>query len=132
MNFPKQLISSIGLAIPLALGASALQAQTVTLKFTHFLPSTSNFQKNVAEPWCAAIEKDSGGRLKCQLYPSLQLGGTPAQIADQVKKIFNNYFGQSLCSIVNGLQEALSEGNIPKGYLHHTYPGKSEKYHPPA
>lgn len=39
------------------------------------------------------------------------------KIADQVKKIFNNYFGQSLCSIVNGLQEALSEGNIPKGYL---------------
>ncbi len=78
-------LSSLALAIPLALGASALQAQTVTLKFTHFLPSTSNFQKNVAEPWCAAIEKDSGGRLKCQMYPSLQLGGTPAQIADQIK-----------------------------------------------
>ena len=59
MNFPKQLFSSLGLAIPLAMGAPALQAQTVMLKFTHFLPSTSNFQKNVAEPWCAAIEKDS-------------------------------------------------------------------------
>ena len=77
--------SSLALAIPLVMGATALQAQTVTLKFTHFLPSTSNFQKNVAEPWCAAIDKDSGGRLKCQMYPSLQLGGTPAQIADQVK-----------------------------------------------
>jgi TRAP-type transport system periplasmic protein len=79
------LFSSLGLAIPLALAASAAHGQTVTLKFTHFLPSTSNFQKNVAEPWCAAIDKDSGGRLKCQIYPSLQLGGTPAQIADQIK-----------------------------------------------
>ena len=81
----KPLFLSLGLAIPLLTATSAVQAQTVTFKFAHFLPSTSNFQKNVAEPWCSAIDKDSGGRLKCQMYPSLQLGGTPAQIADQVK-----------------------------------------------
>lgn len=79
----------IALALPIALAMSAVprhtHAQTVTLKFAHFLPSNSNFQKTVAEPWCADIEKDSGGRLKCQLYPSLQLGGTPPQLADQVK-----------------------------------------------
>lgn len=85
MKFHTKHFSSLVLAIPLVMGTSALHAQTVTLKFTHFLPSTSNFQKNVAEPWCAAIDKDSGGRLKCQMYPSLQLGGTPAQIADQIK-----------------------------------------------
>ncbi|MEY4753274.1 MAG: hypothetical protein RJA44_949 [Pseudomonadota bacterium] len=67
------------------LGPLAAQAETLTLKFSHFLPSTGNFQKHIAEPWCGAIEKDSGGRLKCQIYPSLQLGGTPAQIPDQVK-----------------------------------------------
>jgi TRAP-type C4-dicarboxylate transport system substrate-binding protein len=27
----------------------------------------------------------SNGRIKCQFYPSMQLGGTPAQLADQVK-----------------------------------------------
>lgn len=61
------------------------QAQTVIIKFTHFMGSNSNFQRGVAEPWCADIEKDSAGRLKCQIYPSMQLGGTPAQLADQVK-----------------------------------------------
>ncbi len=74
--------------VPVALLAAAalpVQAQTVTIKFTHFLASSSNFHKGVAEPWCADIEKDSGGRMKCQLYPSMQLGGTPAQLADQVK-----------------------------------------------
>ena len=77
-----------GLAAAAALAALCIapaQAQTTTLKFSHFLPSTGNFQKHIAEPWCAAVEKDSGGKLKCQIYPSLQLGGTPAQIPDQVK-----------------------------------------------
>jgi TRAP-type C4-dicarboxylate transport system substrate-binding protein len=70
----------------LALIAHAgVQAQEVTLKFSHFLPPNSNFHKNVLEPWCAAIAKDSGNKLKCQAYPALQLGGTPPQIADQVK-----------------------------------------------
>ena len=52
--------------------AQACAAQTVTLKYSHFLPSTGNFQRHIAEPWCAAIEKDSGGKLKCQIFPSLQ------------------------------------------------------------
>jgi TRAP-type transport system periplasmic protein len=85
MKFSSKVIAAACAVVPLAFGATALQAQTITLKFGHFLPSNSNFQKNVAEPWCAAIEKDSGGKLKCQIYPSLQLGGTPPQIADQVK-----------------------------------------------
>ena len=36
-------------------------------------------------PWCDKIAKDSGNRLKCQIYPSMQLGGTPPQLIDQVK-----------------------------------------------
>lgn len=72
-------------ATALALAPVLAQAQTVTIKFAHFLPSNSNFHKNVAEPWCEAIEKDSGGKMKCQIYPALQLGGTPAQVADQIK-----------------------------------------------
>lgn len=75
------LLTAVLTTIPL-LG----QAQeTVTLKFTHFLAANSTFQKGVAEPWCAAVEKDSGGKVKCQMYPSMQLGGTPQQLADQVK-----------------------------------------------
>ncbi len=79
-----RLLAGLALALP-ALFGSAAQAQTVTIKFSHFLPANSGFNLKVATPWCAAIEKDSGGKLKCQLYPSLALGGTPAQLADQVK-----------------------------------------------
>lgn len=83
-NFSKPL-AILSSAIALTSGSFAVQAQTVTIKFSHFLASNSNFHKGVAEPWCAAIEKDSGGKMKCQLYPALQLGGTPPQLADQVK-----------------------------------------------
>lgn len=77
---------AIAAAATFSFGAmSVAGAQTVTLKFSHFLSVNSAFQKKVADPWCAAINKESGDRLKCQMYPSMTLGGTPAQLADQVK-----------------------------------------------
>lgn len=69
----------------LALTSSALYAQQVTLEVSHFLPPNSNCQKSVLEPWCDQLAKDSGGKLKCRIYPAMQLGGTPPQLADQVK-----------------------------------------------
>jgi TRAP-type transport system periplasmic protein len=71
--------------LPLVLGSCAVLAQEVTLKVSHFLPPNSNYQKAVLEPWCDKLGKESGGKLKCQIYPAMQLGGTPAQLADQVK-----------------------------------------------
>jgi TRAP-type C4-dicarboxylate transport system substrate-binding protein len=60
-------------------------AQTVVLKVHHFLAATSNAQLNIIQPWCDKIAKQSGDRLKCQIYPSMQLGGTPAQLFDQAR-----------------------------------------------
>ena len=85
MNKYTKKLATLSTMMALALGSSALQAQTVVIKFSHFLGTNHNFHTLVAQPWCAAIEKDSGGKLKCQIYPSLQLGGTPPQLADQVK-----------------------------------------------
>jgi len=82
---PTKALAFLVAGMAAGFGASPALAQTTVLKFSHFLAPNHNFHKQVAEPWCAAIEKDSGGKLKCQIYPALQLGGTPAQIADQVK-----------------------------------------------
>ncbi len=60
-------------------------AETVTLKVHHFLPAGSYAQTMFIKPWCDRIAQDSGDRLKCQIYPSMQLGGTPPQLFDQVK-----------------------------------------------
>jgi TRAP-type C4-dicarboxylate transport system substrate-binding protein len=77
-------ICSIICGAALLIAAPSVNAQEVTLKVSHFLPAVSNFQKNVLEPWCDKINKDSGGKLKCQIYPSMQLGGTPPQLIDQL------------------------------------------------
>lgn len=60
-------------------------AQQVVLKVHHFLPATSNAQLNIIQPWCDKIAKESADKLKCQIYPSMQLGGTPAQLFDQAR-----------------------------------------------
>jgi len=69
----------------LALAAATAAAQDVVLRIHHFLPPGATIQKLVFEPWCEKIGKESGGRLKCQIYPSMQLGGTPPQLFDQAR-----------------------------------------------
>jgi TRAP-type C4-dicarboxylate transport system substrate-binding protein len=61
------------------------QAQEVTLKVHHFTPSTAYIQVRLLEPWCEKLAKESKDRIKCRIYPSMQLGGTPAQLADQAR-----------------------------------------------
>ena len=69
----------------LALLAGGAQAQEVTLKVHHFLPAGSAANTMFIQPWCEKIAKESNNRMKCQIYPSMQLGGTPPQLYDQVK-----------------------------------------------
>jgi TRAP-type C4-dicarboxylate transport system substrate-binding protein len=60
-------------------------AQEVTLKLSHFVPPVAPPHATFLAPWAAKVEKASGGRLKIQIYPSMQLGGTPPQLVDQIK-----------------------------------------------
>ena len=75
-----------GIAAVLTAGALAAHAQqTVTLKFHTFMAPQSGVWLNMHKPWMAKIEKESGGRIKFEAYPAMQLGGTPVQLYDQVK-----------------------------------------------
>jgi len=69
----------------LALASSAAGAQQVTLRLHHFLPAQAPIPQDFLAPWAKKVEAESKGRIKIELYPSLQLGGTPAQLYDQVK-----------------------------------------------
>jgi TRAP-type transport system periplasmic protein len=71
-------IGAMAVALPAA-------AQEVTFKIAHFLPSAAPTQQRVLQPWCDEMGKLSNGRIKCQFYPAMQLGGTPGQLVDQVK-----------------------------------------------
>lgn len=64
----------------------SLRAQEVhKLRFSTFMPTTSNVYLNIHKPWMEGIEKASGGRIKFEAYPSMQLGGAPAQLFDQAR-----------------------------------------------
>ena len=79
-GFPKLLA-----AMACATAAAAANAQPVVLKVAHFLPAGSNAHQNIIAPWCAKVEKESAGELKCEIYPAMQLGGTPPQLMDQAR-----------------------------------------------
>ena len=67
------------------LGSSMnVQAADVTLRMHQFLPAKANVPKDVLEVWAKKVEKDSKGKIKVQHYPSMQLGGNPTQLYDQV------------------------------------------------
>ncbi len=67
------------------LSAPSAIAQAVTLKLHVFVPPPANPFKTFLAPWAKKVEKESGGKLKIELYPSMQLGGKPTQLVDQVK-----------------------------------------------
>jgi TRAP-type transport system periplasmic protein len=74
--------------IAAAVGSTALSAlaqQTVTLKFHTFMSPQSNVWLNVHKVWMSKVEKESGGRIKFEAYPAMQLGGTPVQLYDQAR-----------------------------------------------
>lgn len=63
--------------------AAGRAGEKVVLKVAHFWPASAMSQKQILEPWCAKIAEASQQQMTCQIYPAMQLGGTPPQLADQ-------------------------------------------------
>ncbi|MEO8486212.1 MAG: TRAP transporter substrate-binding protein [Betaproteobacteria bacterium] len=77
--------ATLAAVLTAALASGAALAQEVTLKIHHFLPPRGTIQAQVFEPWCEKLGKESNGRIKCQIYPAMQLGGSPPQLFDQAR-----------------------------------------------
>ena len=76
--------SLAALAAPAVITNARAQA-AVTLKLHHFLPPVSNGHAKMLAPWAKKIEADSQGKIKIDIFPSMQLGGTPPQLYDQAR-----------------------------------------------
>jgi len=77
-------LAAMGLA--LGTGATAANAQAeVTLRCQHFLSPLGSVPRYFMEPWAAAVEEQSGGRIDVELYPAMQLGGAPPALYDQIR-----------------------------------------------
>jgi TRAP-type C4-dicarboxylate transport system substrate-binding protein len=86
MNLVKQYFAAraavaagaIVLSLTLTLGAASAQDKTYTMKIT--LPTLNDPSHGYAKSYAAAVERDSGGRIKTEIYPASQLGSIPRQI----------------------------------------------------
>ncbi|MBA5777059.1 TRAP transporter substrate-binding protein [Stappia sp. F7233] len=71
-------------AAGLLISANAF-AQEVTLRLHQMLPPQATLPAKGLEPWARKVEQESGGRIKVEHYPSMQLGGKPPSLYDQAK-----------------------------------------------
>ncbi len=71
-------------ALASVLMAGVAMAQDVVLKLHQMLPPQAPVPATVLVPWMEKIEAESGGRIKFEHYPAMQLGGRPPELVDQV------------------------------------------------
>src|SRR5271155_2330096 len=75
----------------LAPDAASAQDKTYTMKIT--LPTLNDPSYVLAKNYAAALEKDSSGRIKPEIYPASKLGSIPRQIE-------GTQFGAIQCAVI--------------------------------
>lgn len=78
-------LAGAAIAMPAVMRVARGQAPQAVLRLHHFLPPVSNAHQRFLVPWSRKVEAASGGRIKIDIFPSMQLGGTPPQLYDQAR-----------------------------------------------
>jgi TRAP-type C4-dicarboxylate transport system substrate-binding protein len=73
------------LATPAILRLARADAPPVVLKLHHSFSAVSAVHDKFLSPWARKVEADSGGRIRIDIFPSMQLGGAPAALFDQAR-----------------------------------------------
>lgn len=81
----RTMLAAMGATLAMPALVKRANAAEVTLRLHHFLPAMAPVQRNIFEPWAQEIAEASDGRIEIQIFPSMQLGGKPPQLADQAK-----------------------------------------------
>lgn len=82
----RQMVAAAGATVAMPFLSRFAHGQAVvTLKLHHFLPPVSNGHAKMLAPWAKQVEADSQGKIKIDIFPSMQLGGTPPQLYDQAR-----------------------------------------------
>ena len=79
-----RLLKAGVVAAAVLVSAPLAQAQEFTFKLHQLLPEKASVPAGFLIPWSEKIMKESGGRIKIEHYPSMQLGGKPPALIDQV------------------------------------------------
>jgi TRAP-type C4-dicarboxylate transport system substrate-binding protein len=82
-----------GIVVTLALPLGAAQGQDKVYEMKVTTPTIHDVPDTFGANFLAAVEKDSGGRIKGQVYPASQLGSIPRQIE-------GTQFGSIQCAVI--------------------------------
>ena len=85
--------AAAALMFSLVLASAAAHAEDKTFTMKISTPTLNDVPDTFGKNFAAALEKDSGGRIKGELYPASQLGSIPRQIE-------GTQFGAIQCSII--------------------------------
>lgn len=85
MHLTRSLCVTLAAGMALMYGATQVAAQEVTLRMHTFLPAAAPVPRHFMVEWGKKVEAESKGRIKVEMYPSMQLGGSPPQLYDQVR-----------------------------------------------
>ena len=72
-------------AAPAVLRLARADAPAVMFKLHHYFSSVSGGHERFLAPWARKVEAESAGRIRIDIFPSMQLGGAPAQLLDQAR-----------------------------------------------
>ncbi len=84
MSFARLAAVVVAVAAVQTFAASA-QTPEVTLRFQHFVSPNSANPKYFIEPWAEKVEAESLGRIKVEIYPFMQLGGSATAQYDLIR-----------------------------------------------
>jgi TRAP-type C4-dicarboxylate transport system substrate-binding protein len=82
-TFLASTIASV--AAPAVMRVAFADAPQFSLKLHHAFSAVSSAHDKFLAPWARQIEAQSGGRIRIDLFPSMQLGGAPADLFDQAR-----------------------------------------------
>jgi len=82
-TFLASTIASV--AAPAVMRVAWADAPQFSLKLHHAFSAVSSAHDKFLAPWARQIEAQSGGRIRIDLFPSMQLGGAPADLFDQAR-----------------------------------------------
>ena len=84
MTNRRTLLGVAGAAV-LALGVSGVaKAAEYSFSLQSFLPEQATIPSLIIDVWADKVEAASGGRIEIKRFPSMQLGGKPPELFDQV------------------------------------------------
>jgi TRAP-type C4-dicarboxylate transport system substrate-binding protein len=85
MTTTRRTVLATLLAAPAVLRVTRAGAAEVSLRLHHFMAGVSNGHTGFLVPWAEKVAAESGGRLKIDVFPAMQLGGRPPQLYDQAR-----------------------------------------------